>query len=189
MGASGGHRDAARRRPVVTRDANKVDAAAYNSVVGRTVLRGIRLTESRFDVKPEALEVDTGNWRNAIKSEVVEVHTDCESGRLYGMFQFEVVCRHQRRRLLVASAKYLVSYQVAGECDAEIGQLFVERVGRVVAYPYFRALVAVLASQSGVTMPLLPIVSLAPRSVTSAADLEELGPVKVLAETQSTGSE
>lgn len=165
------------------KDPHKVDPAAYNSVVGRTVLRGIRLTETRFDIKPEALELDPSTWRNSISGEAVEVFTDPEIGKLYGIFLFEVVCRHRRKRLLSTSARYLVSYQVTGDFDPEIGELFVERVGRVVAYPYFRAVVASLVSQAGIQMPPLPIISLAPRSVASARDLEELGPAKALAET------
>jgi hypothetical protein len=166
----------------MTRDPHDVDAEAYNGVVGRALLRGIRLTESRFDMKPDALELDAKTWRKDIRGEVEEVFVDAESGRLAGTFLFEVVCRHRRKRLLSASARYLVSYQVAGPFDQDSAQLFVERVGRVVAYPYFRALVASLTSQAAVEMPPLPIISLAPRTVASGADLEELGPVKILAE-------
>ena len=109
----------------------------YNNVVSRTVIRGIRMTECRFDMKPEALEVDPSIWFYSVRGELAEVFPDVETGKLYGTFVFEVVCRHRRKRLLVASARYLVSYAVQGAFEPDVGALFVERVGRVAAYPYF----------------------------------------------------
>lgn len=170
----------------MARDPHKVDAAAYNSVVGRTVLRSIRLTDIKFDMKPDALSVDQANWRNSIREEAIEAFLDPENGRLYGIFVFEFVARYRRKRLLSATAHYLVSYRVEGPCDPEVGALFAERVGRVAAYPYFRALVSSLVSQAGLQMPPLPIISAAPRNVNSAKDLEKLGPTKVLAESEKS---
>lgn len=161
------------------KDPHKADATAFNSVTGRTVLRGIRLTDTRFDMKPDALVTD-GVWQNAMRGESIETFSEPDTGRLYGIFLFEVVCRQRRKRVLSVTAHYVVSYQVAGPFDEEIGALFVERVGRVAAYPYFRALVANLVSQAGMQMPPLPIISAAPRNVTSAKDLEEFGPDKIL---------
>lgn len=135
-------------------------------------------------MKPEALQTDSGSWRKDISGEVVETFADPELNYLAGSFAFEVVCRHKRKRILSATARYLVSYKTDGVFNIETGTLFVERVGRVVAYPYFRTVVASLASQAGLQMPPLPIISLAPRTVSSAADLEENGPVKVLRETR-----
>ena len=73
----------------------------------------------------------------------------------------------------VVLCRYLLSYRVHGGCEAAIGELFVERVGKVVVCPYFRATVAQLTAQSAAQMPPLPIVSLAPRSVRSATELED----------------
>lgn len=162
------------------KDPHKADAAKYNDVVGRTVLRGIRLTDTRFDVKPDISGLDPSTWTNALRGESLETFCDPESGRLYGVFLFEVVCRHKRKRVLSVTAHYLVTYQVTGIFDDEIGTLFVERVGRVAAYPYFRALVASLTSQAAMQLPPLPIISAAPRSVNSAKDLREFGPAKIL---------
>lgn len=163
-------------------DANSVDAQTYNALVGRATLTNIRLTESKFDIKPEALGTDPDTWRKEVRAEPVEVFADPETGRLFGSFLFELVCRHRRKRVLSCSARYLVSYRVHGGCEAEIGELFVERVGKVVIYPYFRATVAQLTAQSAVQMPPLPIISLAPRNVKSAAELEDTHLVKGLAE-------
>lgn len=163
-------------------DANAVDPAAYNALVGRAVLTNIRLSETRYDIKPDALSTDPATWRKEVRAEPVEVFADEESGRLLGSFLFELTCRHRRRKILFCSARYLVSYRVHGGCEPEIGALFVERVGKVVVYPYFRATVAQLTAQSAVQMPPLPIISLAPRNVKSAAELDDPHLLKGLAE-------
>jgi preprotein translocase subunit SecB len=172
----------------MARDPHKVNAGAYNSVVERAVLGSIRLTECRFDMKPEAIELDPSTWRKDIRGDVAQVFVDTENGRLAGIFLFEVIFRYRRKRVLTVSAKYLVIYKVVGDIESEIGELFVERVGRVVTYPYFRSVVATLTAQAGIQIPPLPIISLAPRTVKSAADLEEQGPVKILTEIRKKDS-
>lgn len=167
----------------MARDANTVDAATYNALVGRATLTNIRLTEAKFDIKPEALATQPDAWRKDVRAEPVEVFADAETGRLYGSFLFELTCRHRRKNVMTCSARYLVSYRVHGGCEPEIGELFVERVGKVVVYPYFRATVAQLTAQSAVQMPPLPIISLAPRSVKSAAELEDTHLVKGMNQT------
>ncbi|RSU55158.1 hypothetical protein DAH56_20625 [Sphingomonas koreensis] len=150
-----------------------MDAQTYNSIVARANLRSIRLTTNRFDMKPEALDLDPDAWRNNISATMVQSYLEPESGSLYGILSYEVVCRQGRKRILSVSATYFVSYKIQGECDQAAGELFVERVGKVAAYPYFRTLVASLTSQAGLMMRPLPVLSFAPRSVDSAANLEQ----------------
>lgn len=158
-------------------DAKPVDPKAYNKVVGRTTLGSIRLTESRFDMKPDALASDAETWRKQISAEPVEIITDVEANRLYGVFVFELTCRHKRKKVLTCSARFFVSFKVEGAFEAAVGELFVQRVGKVMAYPYFRSTVAQLVSQAAITLPPLPMLSLQPRSVNSAADLDEGPPI------------
>jgi len=158
------------------RDPRDVNVASYNSVVGRTEMRGIRLLGSKFEIKPEAVEIDSSEWRKSVAYERGDVVITPDSGRLYGILQFEVVGRHGRKKVLHASGQYLLTYHVQGECPQEDGEVFIDRVGRVAAYPYFRSLVATLVSQAGLQMPPLPMISLAPRTLGSAADLAEIGP-------------
>lgn len=154
-------------------DPHKMDPHTYNSIVARAHLRTIRLTASRFEMKPEALDLDPDAWRNNVTAGVLESFLEPESGSLYGVFGFEVVCRQGRKRVLSTNATYLVSYKIQGECDQAACELFVERVGKLATYPYFRGLVASLTSQAGLVMRPLPVLSFAPRSIESAANLEQ----------------
>lgn len=157
----------------MAQDPHQADPKAYNAMVGRTTLTNIRLVDTKFEIKAEALASDPLGWRKEVRREPTDVVVDCDTGKLFGTFLFELVCREKRKRVFVCAARYLVSYRVDGGCEQEIGELFMERVGQLVVYPYFRATVAHLAAQAAVPMPPLPIISLAPRSVRSAAELEE----------------
>jgi hypothetical protein len=150
-----------------------LDAKAYNAVIARTTLRGIWMTESRFDMKPGALDTDEAALRHEISSEVEEAIIDAE-GVLYGFIRFFASSRHKRQRMIHVTAKYFVTYHVDGGCDQAEADLFIRRVGRLAAYPYFRALVATLGGQAGVQLPPLPIVSFQPRSVHYARDATTL---------------
>lgn len=158
----------------MAQDPHQADAQVYNAMVGRTTLTNIRLTDTRFEMKADALGSDPLEWRKEVRRQPTDVYVDSETGRLFGSFRFELICREKRKRVFSCSAIYLLSYRVQGGCEQDIGQLFIERVGPVVLYPYFRATVAHLASQAAVQLPPLPLVSIAPRSVKSAAELEEL---------------
>ncbi len=154
-------------------DPNKMDPQTYNSLVARANLRSIRMTVSKFEMKPEALDLDPDAWQNNVTAGLLESFLESESGSLYGVLGFEVVCRQARRKVLSINATYLISYRIDGECDQPACELFVERVGKIATYPYFRALVASLTSQAGLIMRPLPVLSFAPRSVESAANLEQ----------------
>lgn len=159
-----------------------VDPKAYNDLVARAVLKSIRLTESNFDLKDEALEVHPDQWRKDISTEVSQIVTDEEQQLIAGFFSYEIVCRHRRKKVVSAQGVYRVTFRLQGTYDTDAAALFLERVGPVAAYPYFRSLVANLTSQAGIQFPPLPIISLAPRTIASAKDLTENYPVKALHE-------
>lgn len=159
-----------------------VDAKQYNDLVARAFLRSIKLTASNFELKPEAFEVHPDQWRKDISTEISQVSIEEGQQSISGFFTYEIVCRHRRKKIVSAAGVYLITFRIQGSYDTEIATLFLEKVGRVAAYPYFRSLVADLTSQAGVQLPPLPIISLAPRTVASAKDLEENYPVRALHE-------
>ena len=161
------------RIQTLPQDAASMDPSVYNSLVARAHLRSIRMTTSEFDMKPEALDLDPDAWRNNVVAGVLDSFLEHENGSLYGVFSFKVVCRYGRKRVLSIGATYLASYRIQGACDEGACELFIERVGKVATYPYFRSLVAMLTGQAGLMMQPLPVLSFAPRSIDSAAVLEQ----------------
>jgi preprotein translocase subunit SecB len=146
-----------------------VDAKIYNALTGRATLRGIWMTESRFEMSPQALDVDDGSLNHIVKPSKVEVTVE-ENGVITGFIRFEAISRRKRRRVVYVSARYFVSYRVEGGCDQDMAELFMDRVGKLAAYPYFRALVASLVAQAGAQVPTLPILSFQPRNIQYAGN-------------------
>ena len=159
----------------LAQDPHAADATVYNNLVSRAHLRTIRLTTSKFELKPEALGLDPDGWRNGISAALAHSFLEAESGSLYGIFAFDVVCRQGRKRVLGISATYLTNYRVEGDCDGDACELFLERVGKIATYPYFRTLVATLTSQAGLLMQPLPIMGVAPRSIEGAVIMDDIG--------------
>ena len=154
----------------VRRKADDVDARSYNQVVSRTSIRSIRLLENKFEMKPDALELDPSDWHKSIDFQLREVVVT-ETGGLFGMVEFALICKQGRKHVLTNRCRYLVHYVVEGACSQTDGETFIDRVGRIAVYPYFRSTVATLVSEAGIQMPPLPVYSLAPRSLASAAKL------------------
>lgn len=158
----------------MAQDPHAMDALVYNDLVSRAHLRSIRLTGTKFDLKPEGLGLDPDAWRNNISAGLTEFFLEPESGSLYGVFAFEAVCRQGRKRVLTLGATYLTNYRVEGACAPEACALFLERVGKIATYPYFRTLAATLTSQAGLLMRPLPIMGVAPRSIEGASAMEDI---------------
>ena len=148
-----------------------IDAKVYNALTGRATLRGIWMTESRFDMSPQALDPDDGPLNHTLRPHDVEVTVE-EGGVIKGFVRFEAISRRRRKRVVHVGARYFVSYHVEGECDQHMAELFMDRVGKLAAYPYFRALVASLVGQAGAQVPTLPIMSFLPRNIRYASDME-----------------
>lgn len=163
-----------RKKITTTKKPTEVDANSYNDVVGRTSIRGIRLLESKFEMKPDALVHTPEEWQKAINFELGDVVVS-ESGTIYGLVNFELVCKRSRRHVLRTRSRYLVQYRVNGGCSQDDAELFMARVGRLAVYPYFRSLVAKLVAEAGIMFPPLPVYSLAPRNLASVSDLVEIG--------------
>ena len=140
------------------------DSEVYDALAERATLRGIWMTESRFDMSPQAVEFETGPLTHSLRQHPIEAAVE-PSGVIHGFIRFEAVSRRERRRVIHVIARYFVSYRVEGGCDQDLAELFVDRVGKLAAYPYFRALVGSLTAQAGVQVPALPILSFRPRNI------------------------
>lgn len=143
----------------------KIDAAGFNEVVASARLLGLRLTGSNLNVKPEAIAEERDKWTYNIAAALEDWHLDCDTRTLRGYFAYKVACVENRRRPVTLSATYLATYRLSRDCVEESAIAFLNRVGRFSAYPYFRALFAILTEQSGLQLPPLPVMHEPPRLV------------------------
>lgn len=150
----------------------KVDPEKYNSVVSHATLRDIRLVGTKFDLKPEAIEIAERKWDFNITEQLEDWTCDNEKGTLTGIFSYSASCVEGRRKLLNVTTRYMCSYRLSDLCDDTAAYHFLKRVGRFAAYPYFRAIFATLTQQSGIILPPLPVISDGPRWVNSPNDIK-----------------
>lgn len=151
--------------------APKINADAYNEVVARAVLAGIRCIKSSFEAKPDAYASASANRKYLVDYGLTHVRYDAEKNTLRGVLCFSAVWKSGRAREMVLNAEFLVDYDVKGRCSEDAAELFVQRLGPFAAYPYFRALHAMLLDQAGLRSPPLPILAEAPRRIGRAEEV------------------
>ncbi len=169
-----------------------VDPGQYNRVVSHAKINDIRLIASRFDLKPEAVEMNDRIWTFGLADQLEDWSCDNAKGSLTGVYSYTASCLEGRRKLLTVTGRYLCTYALSDLCDEEAARQFLSRVGRFAAYPYFRSMFATLTQQSGLLLPPLPVISDGPRWVNSPSDvakLEEAKPGRRVGATRKRGGE
>lgn len=151
----------------------RADPAKYNAIVSHATIRDIRLVGARFDLKPDAVEIADKIWSFQLSDQLDDWTCDNEKGSLTGLFSYTASCLEGRRKLLSVTCRYLSSYRLSDLCDEEASRLFLLRVGRFAAYPYFRSTFAGLTQQSGILLPPLPVISDGPRWINPPAEAEK----------------
>lgn len=149
-----------------------LDPGQYNRVVSHATIREIRLISTKYDLKPDAVEIADRVWTFQRSQQLEDWNCDNEKGKLSGVYAYTASCIEGRRKLLSVTCRYLSIYHLSDLCDEDAGFQFLERVGRFAAYPYFRSIFATLTQQSGIMLPPLPVISDGPRWVNSPTDVE-----------------
>ncbi len=143
----------------------KPDPATFNTVVAHAKIQSIRLVGTKLVIKPAALSTRRSAWKFEVSDELEDWHCDNEAQSLRGEFGYSAVCMHDRSRIITVKAQYLATFALSAACDDEAARHYLERVGRFMCYPYFRAIFATLTEQSGLQLPPLPIIADQPRLV------------------------
>jgi hypothetical protein len=147
--------------------ARKLDPQAYNELVAQANLHGLRLTGTRFDIRPHALAEERDRWAYRITDALKDWNLDSEALVLRGIYDYTAECVEGRRKPVALTATYLATWRLSATCEEHAALAFLQRVGRFSCYPYFRALFGILTEQSGLLLPPLPVISEQPRRVTA----------------------
>lgn len=161
---------------------------ALDFIVNNSQLETILMHGSSFWVDPRYAERARANdpaltFQFTLDSP--QIHYDSEAGRVVGFFSWCVFVEApagrapsasgQKEKLLELSAVYLVAYGgIPGQPEAQV-KSFVEQVGEMATFPYFRAWVGLTSWNSGAPLPILPVIS-ARRRAPRAAPRPELPP-------------
>lgn len=130
----------------------------YNSVATAAELEGVSLLSTKFDVQPDALS-NSAALKLSHGRKTLSCGYDEETHSVVAIFQYNVIGKMGRKRVLDCVAEFAVMYRTP-EGATEAGAIgFCRNVGRFTAYPYFRALVAQLAWNAGLALPPLPTIA------------------------------
>jgi len=88
-----------------------------------------------------------------------------ELDAIQGVFKYEVSCAFEDKKIAHFVARYATTYVVNATPNEDDVRHFMNRVGKHAAYPYFRALCAVMGEQAGVPLPPLPVISDQPQKI------------------------
>lgn len=146
------------------------DVAAYRAAADAADMHSIRLIFSQFDLKPEGLDSDKGNWSQGYSCVTQATSFNEEKNMLHAFVEAEAFCKSGKKKIISLRCKYIVSYSVQGEPDPAAANRFAHHVGRFAAYPYFRAHFAEVTSQAGLYLPPLPVMREGKRIIGKSTD-------------------
>jgi hypothetical protein len=137
--------------------------ANYNRLVRTTRLRTIITEKVDFKVAPEALGGNKAALKRDLNVKTELLASGIEDGICVGQIVWTVQMKLQRKAVVKCTASYLITYEGIENCSEETVTIFVENVGKVATYAYFRALYAHLDWSANLGSQPLPIVQFQPK--------------------------
>lgn len=137
--------------------------AEYDRVVESAELRDIKLIRLNFDVRPKFFEVMSSDVppepvpTSSFDNKFENLSYDAQEGVLGAQILWSAQMKQSRIKLLAIEAHYIIVYENVAVVEERHALAFLKRVGRFATYPYYRALVSRLSAESGVNLPVLPI--------------------------------
>ncbi len=134
------------------------DKGEYNKVVGSAKLITIQLSKLDFSVDGDFYD-DTRKRNLHFDRGVSSCFFDAEGPSVVGTFSYSVYSKSGRKRHLAANAEFLVIYSLEKGVEESAAKVFCMRVGMYAAFPYFRGLMANVASAANAPLPPLPVIA------------------------------
>jgi preprotein translocase subunit SecB len=136
---------------------------AYDAVVSGAELQDIKMVGLKFQINPKFF-ADIGtdergepNVTPSFGATFATASYDPDDGYLGGQINWSATVKKGRSKAVSIEAVYFIIYAGVPEVEEEHALAFLRRVGRFATYPYFRALVSRLSSESGLNLPILPV--------------------------------
>lgn len=145
------------------RATKKLDPTKYRAVLAQAQLLDVKLTDVKFSVAPPyfvAEKAGDGAVRREVSFKAKNVSID-KGGAAIGVFHGSLAVRDPKNAkdaLLMLSADYIVAFVSEDTSSEPELRAYVEQVGRLAAYPYFRQLVSSISNMAGAKLPTLPII-------------------------------
>ena len=135
------------------------DVDGYNEVVAKAELAFIRLIDLNFKVDSGYLPANEGDQKDfrSFDGKMLNFFYSPDKGLAAGTFKWSVTIRRNRKIVVKHFATYRVLYVGVTELKEESVKKYVERVGKIASFPYFRALTSHLDVEAGTRLPPLPV--------------------------------
>lgn len=136
--------------------------ADYNKLVSAARLRLLILEGVDFKITPEALSADKALWKRHITPKTKIMSTGLDDGTCMANIIWEVGFKLKNRSVVKCKASYIISYDGVKECAEDGVTVFLENVGKVATYAYFRALYSQLDWSATLGSDPLPVIQFLP---------------------------
>lgn len=149
--------------PALTPEQVQQRRVDYNRLVRSTRLANLVLEKVDFKISPEALGIKTALLSRNIGAVTKVMAYGHDDGTCMANVIWEVVLKYKAKQVVKCNASYIVSYEGVKDCSDEVVELFLEHVGKVATYAYFRALYANLDWAATLNSQPLPVLQLQPK--------------------------
>ncbi len=137
--------------------------ANYNRLVRQAKLVSVLLEKLDFKAHPEAMGVAKSLLARDLVAKTKVMSTGTEDGTCVANIVWNISLRFKRRVVAKCEASYVIIYEGTKDFSDETVNLFVDNVGKVATYAYFRALYAHVDWSANLASPPLPILQFQPK--------------------------
>lgn len=155
--------------PVTVADAAASAEAAqkkrndYNRLVRTARLNNLFLEKVDFKILPDALGIKQSLLTRNLSPTTKVMSHGLSDGTCVANVLWEVTFKYKTKNVVKCTASYIVSYDGVKDCSEETVAVFLENVGKVATYAYFRALYAHLDWSANLGSQPLPMLQLQPK--------------------------
>jgi hypothetical protein len=136
--------------------------ADYNKLVSNARLRALILEKVDFKIQPEALSADKALLKRHLSPKTKIMSTGLDDGTCVANIIWEVGFKLKNKNVVKCSASYIISYEGVRDCSTDGVTVFLENVGKVATYAYFRALYSQLDWSATLGSEPLPVIQFLP---------------------------
>lgn len=129
----------------------------YNAVVRSAKLNKITLRSSHFDIDVAYFQTPEEKHKLGYDDKWKGFSFNPDSGIAGGTIQWSVDVQTGRKKAVKVRTSYVVIYDGLEGHKEHAVRAFIERVGRVATYSYFRSHMAQLSWESGADLPVMPV--------------------------------
>lgn len=134
----------------------------YNNLARNARLLALLLEKVEFKIAPEALSADKSELKRHFSPKTKIMSTGLDDGVCMANITWEVGFKLKNKNVVKCVASYIISYAGVRDCSSDAVTIFLENVGKVATYAYFRSLYSQLDWAATLGSDPLPVIQFLP---------------------------